>query len=307
MAHGWLHYRERGSVWAFWLIYGIARLFGRPLTRLLLYPICLYYMVCSPATVHASRDYLTRVFGRAARWREIFHHHLVFATALLDRAYVIAGDYDKFKVAAHGLDTVLATHRPNRGCLFLGAHVGSFEFMRIFGNRYHFLVNMIMHEDNAQKLAQVLTALDRDGLRRVIRSGRLETLLEAKECLDRGELVGMLADRPVATDQTVSVPFFGEAVAFPAGPFLAARALKAPVLLAFCLYRGDNRYEVFFESFAGEVTIARGKPEELTRWVRRYAERLEHYCRLDPYNWFNFYPYWGPPPAPDALPAASRH
>jgi predicted LPLAT superfamily acyltransferase len=24
----------------------------------------------------------------------------------------------------------------------------------------------------------------------------------------------------------------------------------------------------------------------------RYAQRLEHYCRLAPYNWFNFYDFW---------------
>jgi predicted LPLAT superfamily acyltransferase len=27
--------------------------------------------------------------------------------------------------------------------------------------------------------------------------------------------------------------------------------------------------------------------------MRRYVERLEHYCRLAPFNWFNFYDYWG--------------
>jgi len=26
--------------------------------------------------------------------------------------------------------------------------------------------------------------------------------------------------------------------------------------------------------------------------MQRYAERLEHYARLAPYNWFNFYPFW---------------
>jgi predicted LPLAT superfamily acyltransferase len=26
--------------------------------------------------------------------------------------------------------------------------------------------------------------------------------------------------------------------------------------------------------------------------IDRYAARLEHYCRLAPYNWFNFYDSW---------------
>jgi predicted LPLAT superfamily acyltransferase len=25
---------------------------------------------------------------------------------------------------------------------------------------------------------------------------------------------------------------------------------------------------------------------------QRYADRLEHYCRVAPYNWFNFYDFW---------------
>jgi predicted LPLAT superfamily acyltransferase len=26
--------------------------------------------------------------------------------------------------------------------------------------------------------------------------------------------------------------------------------------------------------------------------LQRYAGRLEHYCRLAPYNWLNFYDFW---------------
>jgi predicted LPLAT superfamily acyltransferase len=26
--------------------------------------------------------------------------------------------------------------------------------------------------------------------------------------------------------------------------------------------------------------------------IRTYVQRLEHYCRMAPYNWFNFYDYW---------------
>ena len=34
------------------------------------------------------------------------------------------------------------------------------------------------------------------------------------------------------------------------------------------------------------------RPEEIQRWMQRYADRLEYYTRLAPYNWFNFYPFW---------------
>ena len=26
--------------------------------------------------------------------------------------------------------------------------------------------------------------------------------------------------------------------------------------------------------------------------IQNYGLRIEHYCRLTPYNWFNFYDFW---------------
>jgi predicted LPLAT superfamily acyltransferase len=30
----------------------------------------------------------------------------------------------------------------------------------------------------------------------------------------------------------------------------------------------------------------------MRQWLQAYVARLEHYCRLSPYNWFNFYDFW---------------
>jgi predicted LPLAT superfamily acyltransferase len=46
--------------------------------------------------------------------------------------------------------------------------------------------------------------------------------------------------------------------------------------------------------FADEVTIDRPhRDQEIQQWTQRYADRLEHYCRLAADNWFNFYDFWG--------------
>ena len=37
-----------------------------------------------------------------------------------------------------------------------------------------------------------------------------------------------------------------------------------------------------------------------TALVRSYAARLEAYCRLAPYNWFNFFDFWAKPEAANA-------
>jgi predicted LPLAT superfamily acyltransferase len=59
------------------------------------------------------------------------------------------------------------------------------------------------------------------------------------------------------------------------------------------LYMGDNRYHIHFETLADFSQIAAGQRNAAVQAaIERYAELLNHYCRVAPYNWFNFFDYW---------------
>ena len=61
----------------------------------------------------------------------------------------------------------------------------------------------------------------------------------------------------------------------------------------FGLFRGGNRYDVYFEHLVDLRDVGRATRDAvIEQAVRKYVERLEHYCRLAPYNWFNFYDFW---------------
>jgi predicted LPLAT superfamily acyltransferase len=106
-------------------------------------------------------------------------------------------------------------------------------------------------------------------------------------------MVALLADRVGLNDKHVVVDFLGKPARFPTGPFLLAALLKRPVYLVFGLYFEPNRYELFCEPFAEELTLPRkDRAGALKDVVQRYATRLEHYARLAPDNWFNFYDVW---------------
>jgi predicted LPLAT superfamily acyltransferase len=82
-------------------------------------------------------------------------------------------------------------------------------------------------------------------------------------------------------------------VALPVGPYLLAAILRCPIYLTFGLFHEPNRYDLYCEPFAERVELPRAAREEAARgYVQRYADRLEHFCRLAPDNWFNFYDYW---------------
>ncbi len=76
------------------------------------------------------------------------------------------------------------------------------------------------------------------------------------------------------------------------------------MVLCFGIYLGGNRYRLIFEPFSDRIEIPRqNRGPALNAVISRYAQRLEHYVRLAPYNWFNFYDFWqtsGTPVAPEA-------
>ncbi len=304
MNRHWASQGERGSVFAMKLISWIAFTFGRNVSRLLLYPICLYFMLLVRRSTRASRQYLARALGRPPTWHDVFRHYHTFASVLLDRAFVLAGRNPDLVVEGERLDLVEQLADSGRGCLLLGAHMGSFDVTRRSAHvRRRLVINMLMYEDNAQKLSTVIDSLGGRDRMKVIPIGTVDSLIRAKDCLDRGEWVGILADRAVDNDRLVRVPFLGGEALFSTGPFLIASALKVPVVMFVCPYLGGNRYKERFELFAEEITLDRRHREaDVERWVRRYAARLEHHCRLAPYNWFNFYDFWATAQQPETSP-----
>ena len=294
----WLAHRERGSRSATRFMKWLALRCGRRVARLVLYPICAYFLVFSPRARSMSRQYLALALGRPARLPDLWQHFFTFAATVLDRVYFIDGRFGRFDIEVRGLDVLRRTLAKGRGCLLLGAHLGSFELLRMLAPVHGLYVNAVMYEENAANITEVLNArLDPTLRERVIVSGEVDTMLRIAECVSRGELVGVLGDRSAGSEKTATCRFFGRDAAFPQGPLRLALSLRVPVYWVAGLYEGDKRYVVHLEPFCEEPNADHAGRAAWTReWTQRYAERLEHFCRLAPYNWFNFYDFWGRSP-----------
>lgn len=292
----WETRRERGAVAAIKLVVWMALHLGRPATRLLLYPICLYFLMFSTRSRTASATYLRRALGREPRLLELFRHYHRFAGCVLDRVYVLNDQLELLDIHVEGEEIALAEMARGTGCFLFGAHLGSFEVLRALGHRQAGLkLSLLMYEENARKINSALNAINPVLTLEVIALGQPDSMLTLRQRLDAGHFVGILADRGlrVADDEQIRIDFLGEPAPFPLAPFRLAAILRRPVILMVGLYRGGRRYEVFFETLADFTNLPRDALDAaIDRSVRLYAARVEHYCRLDPYNWFNFFDFW---------------
>jgi predicted LPLAT superfamily acyltransferase len=293
-ADRWTTLPERGTPASLRVIAWIAVHIGRGAARLLLYPVTLYFLITARAARRISYQYLKRVRGGLDHCWHVFRHFHCFAATILDRVYLLRGEFERFRITVHGKELLQHQIETGKGSILLGSHLGSFEVLRALGVMQRgFPLKVLMDTVHNQNITRFFDALNPKIAGTVIAPDRPDTLIRVKESLDNGDFVGMLGDRVFGGDKTTQCQFLGAPATFPAGPILLAAMMRCPVILFFGLYRGGNRYEIYFEHFADVIVLERDRRAEETQlWMQRYAERLEHYARLAPYNWFNFYPFW---------------
>ncbi|MCL2447917.1 MAG: hypothetical protein FWD17_03110 [Polyangiaceae bacterium] len=290
----WLNVAERGSALGIAFFVWLSTAFGRAPARLVLRVVVFYYVVFHASLRRVSADYWRRVRGSAGFGR-VYGHVLRFAEAALDRAFIVSGKHRYFRVTRHGNEHLERLRAARRGAILVGAHVGSFEAMRVNGDLEGFRINILGYFKNARMLNAALEKLDPSASARfiAIEPSQVDFVMRVKERIDRGECVAVMGDRVGLDRRAATVDFFGAEAQFPTGPYLLAAILKCPIYLTFGLYRAPDRYELYCEPFDLEPKVSReDRDEALRAYAQRFASRLEHYVGLAPDNWFNFYDFW---------------
>lgn len=308
MSSDWNQRPEGGGRFAVWLIRGIALRFGRGVARLLLYPITAYFLLVRGPERRASRDYLARVLGRRPSVWHLARHLHCFSATILDRVFLLTGRDAQFQVQVHGLEIVHPLLDAGGGTLLLGSHLGSFEILRVLARRRPGLkLRVLLDHGQNRTLTQMLDALAPDIQATVIDAAQPgpALVLAVRDAAAEGALVGILADRARPGHAVHEHLFLGAPAAFPLAPMQMAAALGVPSVLAFGLYRGGRRYDLYFEPFGDGIAAPRAHRQAAALALQaRFVARLEHYVRSAPYNWFNFYDFWNGHRHADRTPAA---
>jgi predicted LPLAT superfamily acyltransferase len=303
----WGRIAERGSIWGIRFTAACYRVLGRRASLPLVYGVVTYFYLTDAPGRRASLAYLRRVHStaegrrtlpRPPGQRECFRHYRTFALAIVDRLAIWFGRGDEFEFAAHGLEYVDGLAEQGRGALLLGAHLGSFDALRLLARRAGRTVNVLMFTANAERINRVLRELAPEIEDQVISvdPASVQTVFTIRERLRRGEHVAILADRIEigARDRALQVPLLGGLVELPQAPILLAGLLGCPLVSIVALREGPGRYQVHLDVLAERVRLPRrDRTAAVAALLTSYARRLEHHCLAFPYQWFNFFDYWG--------------
>ena len=287
----WQDRPEGGGFFAMWIIpHAIALYGGRGLARACLYPITLYFYLRRKPERLASRQYLQRVFGKPATMRQVFHHMHSYAATSLDRIFLLARGESLFEIETEGLELLDACIDRGHGVLLFGSHQGSFEALRAVGaRRPDMSIRVVLDKQKTPAMTRLLEDLAPDIGANVIDASKDGTsiALAMAEACQSGAMVAMLADRGRWSRVAASCGVSRLAGAVPdqsvaAGAYAAGAGdtVLRPVPGRQPLsrgVRGDGRP-------GGDSAQAAWPGPALDALITRYAQRLEHYVHVAPYQ-----------------------
>jgi predicted LPLAT superfamily acyltransferase len=302
----WNHLAERGSLWGMRFTAWCYRTFGRRAAEVLIHGIVTYFFATDRKGRAASLAYQRRI-NRHSRNRagltepglwECFLHYREFALSIGDRLAIWFGDAADFEFEMEGEEHFDRVKAEGGGAILIGAHVGSFDALRWLAVRKSMPVNVLMFTLHATRINQLFREISPESETRVIAVDphSVDTVFEIRECLRRGELVAILGDRmePGDRDRSTRVSMFGDSVDLPQGPYLLASLLGSPVFTILAMRESAGRYSVFAEKLSDGIRLPRSERDKAVHeFATAYAGMLERYTARYPYQWFNFFDYWG--------------
>ena len=304
-AEHWAGIREAGVLAGMRFMVAVHALLGRTIFRLILYPVMAYFLLRRKIARQASFDYLRRVdafdpdaLPDRSPWRLSLRHFLTFGDLLLDKYLAWSKPPPVPQLPPGHTEQIFDLIERRQGCLILGSHFGNIEYSRGLSVRHpELVINVLIYDQHAGKFAEMMAKSQPDSRTHLIQVTDLDLplALKLREKVERGEWVVIAGDRvPVGEGgRTVTVDFLGAPARFPVGPWVLASLLKCPVYSLHC-YREEDGYRMEFDLFAEAVELPRESRETaFKRYARQYAASLEGLIRRQPFQWFNFFDFWG--------------
>ena len=245
---------------------------------------------------------------RRESWRLLFAwaRHMTYLFVDFCRMPRLQADAIEPSVDAQAFREVLRLTEEGRGMICVSGHLGVWELSPYLPSLLGHPVTVVVRPTGIAPVDAVLTAIRGAGGTKVVEKWSI--LLPLKRALERGELVGLLADED-ARERPIFVPFLGTLAATTPSVAFLQRVTGAPIVVASVHRVGRGRWRCHVWRVIRPEPAADGKDSE-REVTEAVNEALSRAILAYPEQWF-----WGsrrfltrPPgerPGADGLPPAA--
>src|SRR5690606_15608962 len=179
----------------------------------------------------------------------VYKDYFVFGEAILDLVALSLGLRDKFTFDFDGIDILKQLLTEQKGCILISAHIGNFEIAEKFFAEIdlnaHIHIVTVDQERSVIKEYLESVSKNQSNVRFIYVRDDLSHIFEINEALSKNHLICFTGDRYFGHSKTMKAKLLGEEALFPAGTFMLASRLKAPVAFVYVMKEPNLHYHLY--------------------------------------------------------------
>ncbi|MBZ0098979.1 MAG: lipid A biosynthesis acyltransferase, partial [Taibaiella sp.] len=267
--------RSRGTTLGYRIFVWLLKYGGLGAAYALLPFVTMYYRLFMPlATLPLKYLYTQRLgYSREKAAGLIRRNLVVFGQTIIDKIAVLSGAGKQLSFTHEGVENIEQLVKDGKGGILLSAHLGNWEVAGHLLKRVNAVINIVMYDGEQQQMKQYMEQFEANrSFNIILIKDDISHIYEISAALARNELVCLHGDRFRPGNRTMAHDFLGREALFPAGPFILASKLKAPVCFVFAFKETNFHYH--FYAYPARTYEGRGT-QGMNKMLDDYVDILE--------------------------------
>jgi predicted LPLAT superfamily acyltransferase len=248
------------------------------------------YALFDKKSKQAIREFRSRL-GLKTSFIDFLQHFRSFGESIIDRIYLQLSGVNPFRIEHDDSELLCCEVNKGKGAILIGAHFGNWALAgSLLKERINVAVNLVMYSSEKDSL-KLRSKEEGGGDFNIISINpeKPENMIEILNALRKGELVCFLGDRILSDQRYEMMNFLGKEACFPSGPFVLASVADVPVIPFFAIKRNIKTYRI--KAFK-PISVRSKDSTEIRDAISKYVAYFEEMVKENPYQWYNFYPFW---------------
>ena len=219
----------------------------------------------------------------------LYLSYFTFGQIIIDKIAILAGLEHKFTFDFDGQELLFKLLEEQQGGVLISAHIGNFEIAEPFFRKIDLKlqISTITTDMERSVIKEYLEGItERKSLNQYIYvKPDMSHIFEINDVIAHKNIVCFTGDRYFEGGRSLKGHLLGAEATFPAGPFVIASRLKAPVVFVYVMKEKGLHYHLY-------ARVAEVKKADAESLLEAYTDSMEQMLRKYPLQWFNYFNFW---------------